>query len=177
MAAAKKVCASCNEGFIGRSGASYCSPRCKQRAHRSRKGRKGNAQPAKRVTATARTGATAGAHCAEARALLAALDAELKENSEERGLSDDEALSWSAAESAVLDMVACAVDRKVDLWARYLASDDDKVRVKLSTEIRLLESSIARLLKQVSTDLPEPESRVSQKARAAARVRWDHGTR
>ncbi|WP_235852812.1 hypothetical protein [Mycobacterium interjectum] len=109
-------------------------------------------------------------------ALLAALDAELAENSEDRGLAGDDALSWSAAERAILDLVADAVDRKVDLYARYLASDENKVRVKVSTEIRLLEASIARLLKQVKTDLVEAPSRVSQKASAAAHVRWRHGS-
>src|SRR5262249_55494523 len=108
--------------------------------------------------------------------LLAALDTELAENSEDRGLIGDDALSWSAAERAILDLVADAVDRKVDLYARYLASDEDKVHVKLSTEIRLLEASIARLVKQIKTDLPEPSSRVSQKASHAAHVRWRHGS-
>ncbi|MBZ4558583.1 hypothetical protein GBO17_14225 [Mycobacterium avium subsp. hominissuis] len=108
-------------------------------------------------------------------ALLAALDTELAENSEDRGLTGDDALAWSAAERVVLDMVADAVDRKVDLFACYLASDDDKVKVKLSTEVRLLENSIAKLLKSVSTDLPEPQSKTSRKASAAARSRWRHG--
>lgn len=96
----------------------------------------------------------------------------MAKNSEDLGLADEDAVSWSAAELVVLEMVMDAVDRKVDLHARYLASDEDKVRVKLSTEIRLLETNIARLLKQVSTDLPAPASRVSEKARRAANVRW-----
>jgi len=106
-------------------------------------------------------------------ALQAKLVAELADSSRERG----EELEWSAAEQAALDMAMCAVDRKVDLYARYLASDDDKVRVKLSGEIRLLEASVDRLLKRVPTDAPEPVARVSQKARDAAHVRWQRATR
>jgi hypothetical protein len=48
----------------------------------------------------------------------------MSENSEYH----DEELSWSAAEEVVVEMVMCAVDRKVDLHARYLASDEDKVK-------------------------------------------------
>lgn len=73
-------------------------------------------------------------------------------------------------------MVACAIDRKVDLSARYRATDDAKLRIKLSGELRLLQGHIAQLLKQVKTDLPEPAPRVSQKARAAAQVRWRRGS-
>lgn len=109
--------------------------------------------------------------------MLALLDDELKENTTDRGLADDEVLSWSAAEVAIRERIARTVDREVDLWARYHATVDDKVRVKISGELRLLETSLARLLKQVNTDLPEPSSRVSQIARDAARARWDrHGS-
>jgi hypothetical protein len=53
-----------------------------------------------------------------------------------------------------------------------VASDDDKVRVKMSAELRLLETSLARLLKSVSTDLPAEPSLRSQKAARAANARW-----
>jgi hypothetical protein len=79
---------------------------------------------------------------------------------------------WSAAERAVREAIACTVDRKVDLWGRYHASDDDKIRVKLSGELRLLETSLARLLKSVSTDLPSAPSLRSEKASRAANKRW-----
>lgn len=183
---AKRTCCSCKNGFIGRAGAQYCSASCRQRARRSRSGAKCDTTGDKPVTDTGSVGggrrsvrkprSATGGHCAEALALLDALDAELAENSEDRGLTGDEAMSWSAAERVVLDMVADAVDRKVDLFARYLGSCDDKVRVKLSTEVRLLEGSIAKLLRSVSTDLPEPRSNVSRKASHAARVRWSRGT-
>jgi hypothetical protein len=45
-------------------------------------------------------------------------------------------------------------------------------RVKLSAELRLLEGSLARLLKQVKTDVPAPESQVTIQARRAAMKRW-----
>ena len=67
---------------------SYCSAACKQRAHRSRN-RNRNAR-AVTVTAIARA-----AHSAEARAVLAGLDAELVDNAELLGVS----LEWSAARS------------------------------------------------------------------------------
>ena len=46
--------------------------------------------------------------------------------------------------------------------------------MKISAELRLTEASIARLLKQVSTDAPQPMSLRSVKAQRAARARWDH---
>jgi hypothetical protein len=109
-------------------------------------------------------------HCAEALALLAELDAELAENSAQRGQLDP--LEWSAAEQANRESIAWTVDRLVDLRARYLACEDDKTRVKISGELRLLEASLSRLLKSVPTDLPAPVSIRSRKARAAANQRW-----
>jgi hypothetical protein len=59
--------------------------------------------------------------------LLAALAAESAQNAKDRSdppLEDGEG-AWSAAECVVLEMVACEVDRKVDLSARYLSAEDD----------------------------------------------------
>jgi hypothetical protein len=162
MGAAKKKCASCGEGFIGRSNAAYCSPTCRQRAHR------GRGTPKRDVKRD--VSRLPAAHTVEATALLDELDAELADSSAERGLL--EPLVWSAAEQAVREAIACTVDRKVDLWNRYRASDDDKIRVKLSGELRLLETSLARLLKSVSTDLPAAPSLRSEKASRAANKRW-----
>lgn len=106
-------------------------------------------------------------------ALLDELDAELADTTAEQGLL--EPLEWSAAENAAREAIACTVDRKVDLWARYHASDDDKMRVKISGELRLLETSLARLLKSVSTDLPPSPSIRSEKASRAANKRWRDG--
>jgi len=162
--AAKRTCVDCGNGFIGSPRARYCSPACKQRAHRSRKGSNRNA-PSVTVLTPGR-----GCHSAEAVALLAELDAELAENSTARGLVDP--LAWSAAEQAIRESLAWTVDRMVDLRARYHASDDDKVRLKISGELRLLETNLARLLKGVSTDLPAQPSIRSRKASRAANARW-----
>jgi hypothetical protein len=168
----KKACASCGNNMIGGARARYCSPACKQRAHRSRKGanRNGSRQsvtvPATGGQPTVHGGGQS--HCAEALALLASLDAELAANAEELG----QELEFSAAENVVRGLIADTVDRRVDLWARYHASDQTKERLTLSAEIRLLDTSLARLLRQVSPDVPEPQSRTSQKAAAAAAVRW-----
>lgn len=166
-ATGKRTCGSCQNSFIGRSSALFCSPACKQRAHRSRKGHNGNAS---RVTVTVPAAPADTDHCAEAIALLAELDVELAENSAGRGLL--EPLAWSAAEQAIRESIAYTVDRQVDLWARYRACDDDKTRVKLSGELRLLETSLARLLKAVPTDLPTQPTHRSRKASRAANARW-----
>lgn len=102
--------------------------------------------------------------------VLAALDAEMAEASDEC----EEPLEWTAAEAAVRELIACEFDRKTDLEKMYREADDAKTRVKLSAELRLLEASTARLLKQVKTKLPEQAvSRRTQKAQRAARTRWD----
>jgi hypothetical protein len=104
--------------------------------------------------------------------LLQALDTELAQNSVSLRLPDDQPLEWSAAERLTLETIADSIDRRVDLHARYLASDDDKVRLKLSGEVRLLDMAIDRLLKRVHTDLPPAKSLTSVKASQAAHTRW-----
>jgi hypothetical protein len=185
---AKRTCSSCGNGFIGRGGAEYCSAACRQRARRARGGGDRNAKCDTAVTDTATappakakrgasrraasTTSTGGVHCVEAVALLQALDAELAVKSDAMGLPPEQPLEWTAVELALLETVAGSIDRKVDLYARYRASDDDKVRVKLSGEVRLLERLAADLLKRVSTDLPAAPSHVSVKASEAAKTRW-----
>lgn len=105
----------------------------------------------------------------EARKVLRELNDELAASSERLGRT----LSWTAAERAVLDAVAANVDRRADLTRAYDAADEAKVRVKLSAELRLLEGALARLLREVSTDVPSPESRTTIKARHAANTRWE----
>jgi RES domain-containing protein len=88
------------------------------------------------------------------------------------------ALEWSAREAAVRDVVASTIDRIVDLERVYesVISGDSPagaLLVKISTELRLQETSLAGLLKQVSPDLPAEPSRTSQKARRAVKTRWD----
>jgi hypothetical protein len=164
-AAGKRACASCGNGFIGGVRASYCSPTCRKRAQRARGGGKRDNRDKSPVTVEA------GTHSAEAMALLAELDAELAENSAAHGML--EPLEFSAAERAIRESIGRNVDRTVDLWARYQASDDDKVRAKLSAELRLLETSLKSLLGAVNTDLPAPKS---ARAMHAANTRWRRGS-
>jgi hypothetical protein len=108
------------------------------------------------------------AHCAEARRVRRELDQQLAASAASSGRS----LQWSAQDRALLALISAAIDRKRDLTADYAEAADAKTRIKASAELRLLEASIARLLKQVSTEIREPVSRRSQKAQAAAFARW-----
>jgi hypothetical protein len=174
--AAEKMCAVCGVGFCGRADARFCSARCRQRARRSRVGGKCDGVGAVTVLPGVADGVVAGCggspagggHCVEALVVLAALDAELAENSVELG----ETLAWSAAENTVRELIADTIDRRTELLGLYQDAAG-ALKVRLSAELRLLEQSVARLLKQVKTDLPKPVSRKSQKAAQAARVRWD----
>jgi len=104
-----------------------------------------------------------------AQQLLAALDAELADAAKRAG-SD---LVWSAGELQVLGMLADAVDRREEMSEAYEAAEKGSgAQVRLATEIRLTEQSIGRLLKLVSTEVPQPISVVSQKAQRAANARW-----
>ncbi|SPM43347.1 hypothetical protein RMCFA_4575 [Mycobacterium numidiamassiliense] len=111
------------------------------------------------------------AHCAESRRVRRDLDKQLAASAAASGRP----LVWSAQDRVVLDLISTQIDRKNELFADRAVADDMKIRVKISAELRLLEASIARLLKQVSTEVPRPMSRRSQKAQAAALTRWNHG--
>lgn len=82
-------------------------------------------------------------------------------------------LVWSAAEADVIGMIASSVDRRVELSAAYAVCDDLGLKLKIATELRLLEGSIERLHRQASVEVPEPKSITSIKASRAARSRWD----
>jgi hypothetical protein len=97
------------------------------------------------------------------------LDTELAANAAKAG----ESLSWSATEQAVLQTITDHVDRREGLAAAYAAADNVNVRLKLATEIRLIDHGVARLLGQVQTDLPAPRSVTSQKASRASQSRWN----
>jgi hypothetical protein len=101
--------------------------------------------------------------------VLQELDSELASASARTGRS----LVWTAADREVLTLIASAIDRKVALGRDYAVAEDVKSRVKLSAELRLLEGHLSRLLRTVHTDVPQPESQTTLKARHAARVRWD----
>lgn len=104
----------------------------------------------------------------EAAALLAALDDELAAAGVDAGMD----LDWTEAERATLDLVADVVDRRVDLQAAYdrVSDEDVKIKLRLSSELRLLEQEQSRLLRLVSTT-PQPAK--NPKAVKAARVRWE----
>jgi hypothetical protein len=112
------------------------------------------------------------ARSALARKVLRELDKELESASKRAGKK----LEFSAAERAVLDLISADFDRISDLrvaYARAVDAGEVKIQIKLSTELRLLEQSAARLLKQVKTDLPAAESVTTLRARRAANTRWD----
>jgi hypothetical protein len=85
--------------------------------------------------------------------------------------------SWTPQEQTILSLIADQIDRKVALSDEYAQAVDSKDRTRLSGEIRLLENSIARMLKQVKIDEPMPgyESQESKHARVAAMKRWHPG--
>jgi len=109
------------------------------------------------------------AHSEAARKLRRELDKELAANAAHAG----EELVWTASERAILERVSATIDHISDLSRDYAAADDAKLRMKLSGEIRLLDGLLTRLLKQVRTDVPQPESLRTIKARRAAQVRWE----
>jgi hypothetical protein len=71
-------------------------------------------------------------------------------------------------------MIAETIDRKVHVQRRYENCDptDALNLVRLSTELRFLDTTVTRLLKAVETDLPKPMSQRSAKAQRAMMARW-----
>jgi hypothetical protein len=108
---------------------------------------------------------------AEAQALIAALDSELAASAKATGRE----LVWSAQELDIIGMIGAAVDRRVELRAEYAQCSRQElaVKIKLAAELRLLEGSISRLHRQVSTEIPAALSITSLKAQRAANARWD----
>jgi hypothetical protein len=113
----------------------------------------------------------------EAQRFLRDIDAELQSNAEAAGVS----LAFSAAERETLGNVAALIDRKVELRQAYEgAADDTRLRIALSTEIRLIEGAITRMLNSVDMCAPVAEddaddeviTPTQRKARAAAQSRW-----
>lgn len=108
------------------------------------------------------------AKSAEARKVLRELDKDLSDARSRQGVN----LVWSAAEASILAQIASVLDRKADFLAVYEAAEDVKTRLKVSAEVRLLEGLSARLVRMVKTDLAQPESMTTVKARRAAKRRW-----
>ena len=107
-------------------------------------------------------------HSSEARRLRRELDKQLDAAARQSGRS----LRWSPSELQLLELITDAIDRKVDLQKDYAAAEDAKARVQISTEVRLLEGHIERMLRRVKVEVPQPVTRRSQKARDAANARW-----
>lgn len=106
----------------------------------------------------------------EAETLLAELDSELARSSETAGVT----LSWTPAERQHLDMIADTIDRRTHLQGRYNNTDplDAKNLCRYSTEIRLCDALVSRLLQRVSTDVAPPMGQRSRRAQHAALSRW-----
>jgi GAF domain-containing protein len=109
----------------------------------------------------------------EAVRVLAELDAELDANSKRTGRN----MAWTAAERQLLSLVADHVDRQVELQTMYEACGQTRTKLAIATELRLVQSGIARLLKQIDADPAEdaPMSVRSRKAQKAAYSRWRPG--
>jgi hypothetical protein len=105
----------------------------------------------------------------EARRVLRDLDKELEAASLARG----QQLMWSAQESAILGQLSTVLDRKAELLELYQEARAVKTKLRLSQEIRLLEASAARLLRDIKTDVAPAPGMRTVKARRAARARWD----
>jgi hypothetical protein len=109
----------------------------------------------------------------EALNVLRELDSELAAASEHAGRS----LVWTVADKELLSLIADIIERKVDLTVLYEATPDISPRVKLSAELRLLEGALARLLRQIKTDVPEvrqqePSFVRSARASRTSKARW-----
>jgi hypothetical protein len=102
------------------------------------------------------------------RRLLAAMNSELQDASEDAGHE----LEWSAVDSAALDVAAAAADRVAELRQVYEKELGGQARpatlAKLSAELRGLEKQQLDALGKISLD---PE-RLSKVRRKAAQSRW-----
>jgi hypothetical protein len=113
------------------------------------------------------------AKSSEARRILRDLDKQLAASSERSGRT----LAWNAQERAILAQISSILDRKAEEFLDlYKAAEDVKAKLKLSAEIRLLEQATARLIRGIETDIPEPTSLRTIKARRAAHARWDQSS-
>jgi hypothetical protein len=100
---------------------------------------------------------------------------ELCKELREAGQSIGQELVFSAAEEALIQQISDCFDRKHDLNQAYDSTDDVELKLRLSTEIRLLEGAAERLLRRVNTEPPAPvkaQSKVSRQAQRSAQKRW-----
>jgi hypothetical protein len=69
------------------------------------------------------------------------------------------------------EMLATSIDRRERVIALCEKVTDAKLIVKLSNEIRQLKTEERRILRGIKTDVPQPESLTTIKARRA-NIRW-----
>lgn len=110
-----------------------------------------------------------GKRSAAAVKMIKALNDELADAGKRQGA----ALSWTVAEREALDILASTIDRRVRVAAMCAQSDDAKVVVKLSVELRQLDNTVVKILKTVNTEPPAAPTLTSIKARRAINTRWD----
>ena len=79
-----------------------------------------------------------GTRSAEAQQVLDGLDEELAAAAKTVGTS----LVWSAGDNQLREYIAAHVDRRAALQLEYDSTDDKRLRIALSTELRLTESSL-----------------------------------
>lgn len=112
------------------------------------------------------------ARSAESRKLVAELDLYLAAASRRHGRR----VEFTPPEAATVAIICDEIDRKVGLKRLYGKAETVKERLKISTEIRLLEASVNRMLRQLKVDMPAAPSARTMKARHAANVRWGTGS-
>jgi hypothetical protein len=109
------------------------------------------------------------AHSTAARKLRKALDAELALMAQRSGQS----LFWSTAEETLIERCMSTMDRLGDLQRDYNQAETSKARLAISTEIRLCDGQLARMLKVIRPELPgKPATITTLRARRAADARW-----
>ena len=109
------------------------------------------------------------AHTPQAKAVLDALNDEL----EHYGKVQHRDLQWSAAEEITLELIAGTIDRRVEVAKLYDRETDPKNICMLSCELRQLDGTVVRMLKQVNAEPPAPMNQTQRKNQHAANVRWD----
>ncbi len=108
----------------------------------------------------------------EAQKVIDQLNAELAANGKARGVT----LSWSPRELELLDQLADTITRRCQIAKLYdkalTDADEPKLVIALSQEERQLRRAAVVLMNDLETDVPEPESTTTAKARMAANQRW-----
>jgi predicted nucleic acid-binding Zn-ribbon protein len=114
-------------------------------------------------------------HCAEARKIARELDKFRLDVSADVG----EEINFDQADQARIELIQAAYDRRERLLGLYDAAEDVKDIAKLASEIRLIESQAARLIREIQKALEaaaappkQPTASRNAIARKAAAARW-----